>query len=457
MKRSIFIFFVVLLLVLVGIPKVSSSFNCVTDLNSSSTKAQRQYCQNELNILLAQVAVYKQQLSSQQKQTGTIKGDLNYLTGQIRTLNLKIRSSISAIDRLKSSINYKISTIETLSQKIENKKKSLAQLLRNTNEIDNENLIDLLFSNNTLSSFYSDLEAYDSIKQEIRVSIDSIRGIKTKAEYQKIDLQKQKNVELNVKTALERDQKKVSVNESNKKQLLITSKQKESKYQNIIIDRQKRARDIKARLFQLAGGSSPIKFALALSYAEDAQARTGIDPAFLLAILTQESRLGANVGKCYLTNSSTGRGISSTGKIWPNLMNVKRDVPPFLEITNSLGFNAFKTVVSCPIAGIKGYGGAMGPAQFIPSTWKLFEKRVSAITGSKPANPWSAKDAFIASSLYLTDLGAKGTSTSAQKKAACRYYGSGGSNCSYSRRVISLRDKIQSDINYLKKYGVTKK
>jgi hypothetical protein len=62
----------------------------------------------------------------------------------------------------------------------------------------------------------------------------------------------------------------------------------------------------------------------------------------------------------------------------------------------------------------------------------------------------------MASALYLTDLGATGNSTSSQLRAACKYYGSGGSTCTYGRNVIALKNKIQGDIDYLKLYGVAK-
>ena len=137
-----------------------------------------------------------------------------------------------------------------------------------------------------------------------------------------------------------------------------------------------------------------------------------------MAILTQESNLGANVGKCYLTDAATGAGVNiSTGKVWSNLMKASRDVQPFLDITNALSFNAFKTVVSCPIAGAGGYGGAMGPAQFIASTWALFEDRLKTALGHF-ANPWAPQDAFTASAMYLSDLGASGTSYTAEIRAA---------------------------------------
>ena len=90
----------------------------------------------------------------------------------------------------------------------------------------------------------------------------------------------------------------------------------------------------------------------------------------------------------------------------------------------------------------------MGPAQFIPSTWELFASRLQTALGYQ-ANPWSALDAFMASGMYLTDLGAVGNSASAQSKAACKYYGTGGSSCSYSRSVMKLKSTIQANIDLL--------
>src|SRR6185369_13159413 len=102
---------------------------------------------------------------------------------------------------------------------------------------------------------------------------------------------------------------------------------------------------------------------------------------------------------------------------WPNLMKPSRDVGPFLDITGKLGFDPLKTVVSCPIPSAGGYGGAMGPAQFIASTWQLFEDRLQSALGHY-ANPWLAQDAFMASSMYLGDLGAGGASYSSEIRAA---------------------------------------
>jgi len=438
--------------------EVFASIDCSAS-NQISTQADRNYCQNELSQIEAELASLLKKQQKQQKQTGTLKGDVEYLTSQINALKTKIKARSYAIAQLKISIKEKVSKISSLSQKIEREHESLAQLLRNTNEFDNENIVYLVLSDATISDYYSDLESYASIKKAVKASVDEINGIKTETEVQKKDLEVKQDKETDAKVELETAQKKVAKSEADKKQLLALSKQKESEYQKLAAEKKAKADKIRSALFKLAGTSQKIEFGTALLYANDAKSKTGIDPAFLLAILTQESNLGSNVGRCYLTDTEgpkAGYGISTTtGKIWSNLMKPTRDISPFLEITGKLGLDPLKTAVSCPIAGVKGYGGAMGPAQFIPSTWKLFESRLKNILGHE-ANPWTPKDAFMASAMYLTDLGAVGDSASAQNRASCKYYGSGGSTCSYSKSVAKLKAKIQGDIDYLNQYGVAK-
>lgn len=456
MRRNTFITFFVLILILFGgIPAYKvTAFDCLT-LTSSSDQEDKDYCKKELAQIEAELAVLINKQKEQQKTTGTLKGDVDYLNSQINALKTKVKARALAIAQLKAHIGEKINTIKTLSSKIDREHESLAQLLRNTNEFDNENLVGLVLSNESISNFYSDLESYNSIKEAVKDSIDVINGVKTETEVAKQDLEKKQDAETDAKVELESAQQKVALSEAEKKKLLSISQQTEAAYQKLAIEKKAQADKIRAALFPLANTSTKIDFGTALVYANEAQKLTGIEPAFLLAILTQESNLGSNVGQCYLTNQATGAGAGkNTGTAFANVMKPmgmpgrKGDVEDFLRITSKLGLQWNQTAVSCPIAGVGGYGGAMGPAQFIPTTWTLFENRLKNLLGYD-ASPWSPKDAFMASSLYLTDLGAMGTSASAQHKAACRYYGTGGATCSYSNSVMKLKNSIQANIDLL--------
>jgi hypothetical protein len=92
----------------------------------------------------------------------------------------------------------------------------------------------------------------------------------------------------------------------------------------------------------------------------------------------------------------------------------------------------------------------MGPAQFIASTWMLIKDRIASAVGKTNPNPWQPLDAFMASGIYLSDLGASSSSYSSQKNAACKYYS--GRACgyvtgatSYGNSVMALADQIQTN------------
>ena len=115
-------------------------------------------------------------------------------------------------------------------------------------------------------------------------------------------------------------------------------------------------------------GSGDISFGQAVQYAREAERATGVRPAFLLGLIKNESDLGKNVG--------TGNYLTD--------MHPTRDAPIFPYIAKLLGFANPEELKVSANPGF-GWGGAMGPAQFIPSTWVRFGGLINTKTGT--ANP----------------------------------------------------------------------
>lgn len=427
-------------------------YPAISSAQTNETQAEKEArLKSELSVVEKQIAENERILINTQNQSASLKRDILILDTKIKTAQLNIKAKNLAIESLGKDINKKQEKIESLEDRINRGKETLAQIMRKTNEVDELNLPEFLLARENLTNFLSDLDNFESVQESLKLTFEQIRDDKSETEAEKDALSKRKNKELDAKAAIEIEKKNIESDEKEKQRLLTVSKGNEKTYAALLAERKSKAAEIKAALFSLRD-SAAIPFEQALKYANEASKATGIRPAFLLAILTQESSLGKNVGSCYLTNTSTGAGVSvKSGTTFPNVMKPGRDVEPFIQITKSLDLDYSKTLVSCPIASAGGYGGAMGPAQFIASTWMLFKDKIAKAAGVSNPNPWNPEHAFIASAIYLTELGAYSGSFTAEKNAACRYYS--GKVCStksvnntYGVQVMAKADNIQRNM-----------
>lgn len=409
--------------------------------------------QSELAALEKEIKEQENIILNTQKKSKSLSGDIKILQAQINAKKAEIKSIDYKIQDLSNQITDKESQLDFLNEKLNNHKENLSQILKKSQNLDNINFINFIFNNNSISDYFNDSNNFISIQSAINENLSEIKNTTNKITEVKNSLEDSKDSQLALRQAQELAKQKIVSSQKEKDLLLKETKNQESIYKKELTKKQAEASKIRAALFALAGGSGAISFGDALNIANIVTKNTNTEPAFLLAILKQESNLGKNVGRCYLMNEDGYSTNISSGKVFQNGMKKTRDVQPFLNITNSLGLNAYKTQISCPIEGVAGYGGAMGPAQFIPSTWMLFDSRIKSILGASVSNPWDNMHAFTASALYLSDLGARPGDHLSMIRAACKYYGTGGSNCSYGNSVMRLRSEIQNDIDYLNKYN----
>jgi membrane-bound lytic murein transglycosylase B len=447
MKRSLIIGLLFFFLLAFSLP----NFLVLAEV---SPVQERQTLEEELKQLEEEISQYKKNVEETQKERKTLQNKIYILENQIKKLDLQIYQSNILIDDLGIQIEDTGDSIDKTALKIEGSKEKLANILRALYEEDQRPLVEILLAEG-ISDFFDNLVALETLNVKNQELLNHIKSLKITLEDQKQSLDEEKDdMENLVVVRILQRQENEKINEE-QEELLVITKGQEATYQKILADTEKEAQEIRSRIFDLIGVPDAPTFGEAVDIAKIISAQTGIRPAFLLAVLKQESNIGQNVGQCYLKNTSTGSGvIISTGKSVSRVMKPSRDVQPFLQIIKDLGRDPLNTPVSCPMS--YGYGGAMGPAQFIPSTWNIYSSRLSSILG-KPADPWSIKDAFLASAIYLVDLGANRDVYGAEWCAAVSYF---SGNCSrknqikyefYGDNVRAIANGYEKDIQELEK------
>ncbi len=411
----------------------------------AQTTDEQTELQNQLKQIEAQISQYQQDLKKIASQKNTLQNKITALKKEQAADELQVEKLSLLIISINTQSRLTSDQIETTKELIAKRKIELGALVRELNKRDGFSLAYVLASGNFVSQALALERDYEQVVQNIGKLASEAGVAREELKSAQQNLEEKYSEAANYLSLKIIAQKQVANSLGAQSTLLKTTKGKESLYQAELSDSKTQAAAIKNRLYQLLQSSQQINFGQAVTIAKWSSGQTGVRASFLLAVITQESNLGKNVGTC-------NRKGDPPSKSWRVVMKPERDQQPFLKITTKLGRDPETTPVSCPMRDASGkqvgWGGAMGPAQFIPSTWVGYENRISAVTG-KTADPWDIRDAFLAAAIKLAADG--GTSVSGEWAAAMRYF-SGSTNLAYrfyGDNVVATAAKYESDISQL--------
>jgi len=413
-----------------------------------------------------EVQEQKTLLDLKQRESVTIERDIAIIDNKIKTTDLSIRTSKVKIYQIGEEIDQKEEDIVSLSEKMEIIIGHLSTLIKKTNEFDSFSFLEAMLSQDSISNFFVDIDDYGVIKRDLNITLAELRGTREQTQTIKDLLRENEMNERGLKLTKESEQRKQVVYKEEKNDLLDLNRDQEAEYQKTIAEKERVKTAISNRLFRTVGGTE-LTFGEALQLVQLYEERIGVEAALTLSILSQESgidgMIGKNQGRCIYNESAPNK----SGTVMSNTQK-----PSFLKIIEELGMNPETTPVSCPIVSDGSYGGAMGPSQFMPTTWWDinngfgYKKRVAKVLGVSVPSPFNNLDAFTGTTLYLSDAMERcQTAFSSQfdvwSCTAAKYY-SGLSNTtdrtllkhmrptySYGYKVASRALEFQKDIDLL--------
>ncbi len=436
----LFIFFILSLNINLAAAPLSSSVKNIQQLSQvkldPETQKKKDSLESELKKVLEEINRYKKNISDIKQQKRTIQNEISLTESQIKKTELEIQAINLTIKKLDQKIAETKKSIKITEEKIEKSKEFLTNALRYYYQLRQRSVVEFFLAQANLSDYFSNFFYLQKLQESISDEINNLEELNKTLNKQKIVLDEEMNEQNNLLYLARIKHSELQGLKKEKEILLADASKKETQYTALLIKSERTAQQIREELYKLAGGVAPISFGEAYRLADLIEKTTGVRAAFLLAILHYESKIGQNVGNC-----------SYKEAMKPS------EQPIFEKIVNELGLDPNRMPVSCK--PWYGWGGAMGPAQFLPSTWMAYRDKVSKITENNPPSPWNIFDAFAAAAILLKENGASVQSYDAEWKAAMIYFA--GSNWNkpslrfYGDDVMAIAQRFQNDINILKK------
>jgi len=433
-----------------------SSENNDQEINVEENNKKIDQIKEEIRQVQSEVDKYDLEIKAQQKKARTLKSEVSIYKNRIYKNELEVKETKLATEEAEFEIEETENKISESKIKIEKDRallKDFVQLLYSYEQEDS--IIEMMITRKNLSDFFNEVDAVESVKDEIFETIVNLRNEKEEAKLRNEELEEQ-NEERYSLIQMRLDQSSSLDNlKKQKNELLEITKGEEKQFQQLLEENKNILPSLKAQLHDLQSLGQKIEFTDALSASEYASSVTGVRQEFILAIFQVETRWGELKGtgnweddlyKCYLRLS----------KIYPSreayyIKRAEMEKNAFFSIVNRLDLDPMSVTVSKEPK--YGCGGAMGFAQFLPSTWVAYEGRVSAITGSHPPNPWDLADALVTMAVKVSDIkGVTNGDPNAEYEAAGRYIGGGAwrkkpAAIEYVNRVMLFTELYARDLN----------
>ncbi len=405
----------------------------------------------ELERQIQQLEKESGELDSRLQEVGsearTLSSETRTLDTEVKRREIEIKRLALAIRKTALEIKSKNAEIAILSQKIERSRRGLAATLFILYTSSREDIITLLIKNRNLSDFFGAMHSLERAQTHIQGALGEYRADKAFLEKEKIELEEFEEEQEGLKALQEVERRFLAQKKKEKDELLRLTKGKEALFQQLLQSKKRDIATFKTQLFYLE--KTGVTAEDAVRFADLAANRAGIRTAFLLALLEVETGKQFEGGVISVgTNLGTGNWKRDLYDCYIHLGKrgaAEAEKRAFFAITGKLNLDPDKMPVSRRPS--YGCGGAMGPAQFLPTTWLRFETKVAALTGHNPPSPWNVEDAFTAAAVFLAQSGATSQTVAGETRAAKTYL-SGRPNCTtyicriYSSKIISLARDI---------------
>lgn len=359
--------------------------------NVSQDNAKNQELINQklqqIKNLQAEINKYQSNLDQKRKEGRTLKNEIAIYDGNIVKNQLEIEETKANIERAEMEMQQSKQKIEEDGRIVEESRQSLKISLQELYSYQQDSILEILMANTNISDYFNKINSSKSVQNSIFENVARLKQEKIDLSAKNEKLQGDQEEYQNLINMKSEQNSSLEDLKSQKNDILRITNGEEGEFQALVSENQSILPSLRAQLRDLQSLGTSIKFDDAISAAKYVGNVTGVRPALLLGILRVESGLGTNVG----------------GGTYKTDMNPNQQAA-FEQITAGLGYDPNAMPVSKRAKSYSSWGGAMGPAQMMPTTWLIYENEVSQIVKRNPPDPWNITDALAAVAVKLSKV-----------------------------------------------------
>jgi peptidoglycan hydrolase CwlO-like protein len=350
-----------------------------------------------------------------EKKAEQVQQDLNASQSQLNQVQSQVYSTQNIIKKTEEDISRKEGELDNLNNRLELNRNILRTYIREIYYLSQEDpLIRLALGKQNLGELVVNFDSLVNVKEKVLATIEEIDKTKEEIEGVKNKLATKKEEHEKILVDKKEEQGQIYGDVQEKKLTLAEIQKKMSRLRSMLSA-------FLGKSFTLDDVVREVKYA---------SGKTGVRKEFIFAMLDKETDLGRFTGGCYY----------SKGKNPVKKHMKSADQSAFLDLMDELGYGDNDQKLSCWPG--YGYGGAMGIAQFMPSTWLGYKTAIKNYTGHNPPNPWNITDGIIGMAEKLKRAGA--ASKSKEHYAAKVYYCGGSSSPYWNTRCEAYADTVIS-------------
>ena len=210
---------------------------------------------SDIARLEKEIASYQVELNNLEKQKDTLSGAIKELDLTKKKLNTDITITQTKIDRTNLKIQSLNDDIGNKEDSISNNKNSISLGIKQTNEFEQDIIIETILSENAFTVIWNDIDNMITVREKIREKIVELQQVKGELEDTRKETINAKNELTALKSKLSDQQKIVIQNTNEKNKLLKQTQNNEANYQKLLKNRiaqrdafEKELRDYEAQL-----------------------------------------------------------------------------------------------------------------------------------------------------------------------------------------------------------------